>query len=479
MISKSPLAKSQALRRASMVEQLFTLSWWPAVTIRLMRGCLSLIAVAAMAIASPYTAGPPVTFPLGVSQNHRRLEDRTGAPFLVVGDTAWSLVAQLSEADINRYLDDRAARGVNAIIVNLLEHKFASRAPANRSGVRPFPDGRAFEEPNPEYFDYAHRAVDAAMRRGISVWLCPAYLGWDGGDEGFFKEIDAAGQDALKRYGRFVGARFKDLPNIVWMLGGDYAFSPSRRWLGDVLAAGLREGGARQLMTAHGGQTSAVETFGDRDWIAVDTVYSYLKDLRAPLGTARDRRPQRPFVLIESTYEGEHDAPPEQIRFQAWAAMLSGAAGQFFGNNPIWHFDGPTLFKYEGTWQQSLDSIGSRDLARLGAFFRSQPWTDLQSVADGQVAVAGEAGPPPVAPRTTNGSVTIVYVPAHGTGPRELRLDLPSTAPIKAQWFDPASDAALVDVTLDRGTRSMPIARTPQHNGAGANDWVLVVRIGA
>ena len=103
-----------------------------------------------------------------------------------------------------------------------------------------------------------------------------------------------------------------------------------------------------QLMTAHGGQTPAVETFGDRDWIAVDTVYSYLKDLREPLQAARVRRPQRPFVLIESTYEGEHDAPPEQIRFQAWAAMLSGAAGQFFGNNPIWHFDGPTLFKYRG-----------------------------------------------------------------------------------------------------------------------------------
>ena len=96
-------------------------------------------------------------------------------------------------------------------------------------------------------------------------------------------------------------------------------------------------------------------------------------------------------------------------------------------------------------------------------------------MADGQFAAAGEAGPPPVAARTTNGSVTIVYVPAHGTGPRELRLDLPSTAPIKAQWFDPASDAALVDVTLDRRTQSIYVARTPERNGAGANDWVLVL----
>ena len=40
-------------------------------------------------------------------------------------------------------------------------------------------------------------------------------------------------------YGRFVGERFKDLPNIVWMLGGDYAFPPSHRWLGDAARRGI------------------------------------------------------------------------------------------------------------------------------------------------------------------------------------------------------------------------------------------------
>ena len=428
--------------------------------------------IGALTASPPNAAGPPVKFPLAVSRDHRHLEDSAGVPFLVVGDTAWSLVAQLSEADIDRYLDDRAARGFNAIIVNLLEHKFASRAPANHHGVRPFRDGLDFERPNAEYFDYAHRAIAAAHRRGISVWLCPAYLGWDGGDEGFFKEIVAAGREALRRYGQFVGERFQDLPNIVWMLGGDYAFPPSHRWLGDVLAAGLRDGGARQLMTAHGGQTAAVETFGDRDWMAIDTVYSYLADLRAPLQAARARRPQRPLVLIESTYEGEHDAPPEQIRFQAWTAILSGAAGQFFGNNPIWHFDGPTLFKYQGTWQQALDSVGSRDMTRLGAFFRSHKWTDLQPVADGQIAATSDSGPPTIAARTADGTLAIVYVPAHGGGPRELRLHR-GRASITAQWIDPASDAPPVNAWFDASAQS---TRTPGRNGTGATDWVLLLR---
>jgi len=110
-------------------------------------------------------------------------------PFLIVGDTAWSLIVDLKEADIKAYLDDRHKRGFNAIIVNLLEHKFATNAPRNRAGLEPFTKTGDFATPNTEYFDFAHRVVGWANERGISVWLAPAYLGSNGGDEGFFQEI--------------------------------------------------------------------------------------------------------------------------------------------------------------------------------------------------------------------------------------------------------------------------------------------------
>ena len=168
----------------------------------------------------------PATFPLRVSDDHRYLVDRDGRPFLVVGDTAWSLIAQLGAEDCARYLGDRARRGFNAIIVNLLEHKFASRAPALRDGTPPFAAAVDFTHPNPACFAFAHRAVEQAQRRGISVWLCPAYLGWGGGDEGFFKEIQAAGPVALRGYGRFLGEHFRDLPNIVWCRTTSTHWSP-------------------------------------------------------------------------------------------------------------------------------------------------------------------------------------------------------------------------------------------------------------
>src|SRR4051794_15262433 len=177
-------------------------------------------------------------FPLRVSEDGRRLLDSGGQPFLVLGDAGWSLIAQLDAADAERYLSDRARRGFNSIIVNLLEHKFASHAPATRDGVPPFLESGNFAKPNSAYFDFAHRCVEGAARRGLSAWLFPAYLGSGGGDEGFFKEMKAAGPEAVRDYARFVGERFKDLPNIVWVIGGDFKPPEADRWTGEEVAAG-------------------------------------------------------------------------------------------------------------------------------------------------------------------------------------------------------------------------------------------------
>ena len=429
------------------------------------------------AVAGPADAAD---FPLKVSESQRYLETADGKPFPVVGDTAWSLVAQLNEADIAEYLDDRKKRGFNAVLVSLIEHKFADKAPATIAGVQPFLKPGDFARPNPAYFDYAHKAVKAAHDRGISVWLCAAYLGWGGGDEGFFKEVKAAGPKALRAYGKYVGGRFKDLPNVVWVIGGDYALPEAERWAGEELAQGLREGGAGQLMTAHGGQTTAVDTFGDRPWLAVDTVYRYDLDLWKPLRAAYPRKPVRPFVMFESAYEGEHKAAPDRIRRQAWWPLLAGAAGQFFGNNPIWYFDGPGYVdrKAAPTWRKALDLPGSRDVARLGAFTRRLPWHRLVPDAEDKlIGRSGDGATKITAAATPDKKLAVVYVPSDGKKPRDLTLNLAGfPGPVAARWFNPAKDAS----DTPGGTlpnRDKQAVRTPGDNGTGANDWVLVLEV--
>ena len=76
----------------------------------------------------PLPAPPaPAHYPLRVSDDRRRLLDADGTPFLVQGDAAWSLIANLTYEEAIEYLDDRRAKGFNTLIVSIVEHLFSRR----------------------------------------------------------------------------------------------------------------------------------------------------------------------------------------------------------------------------------------------------------------------------------------------------------------------------------------------------------------
>ena len=221
-----------------------------------------------------------------------------------------------------------------------------------------------------------------------------------------------------------------------------------------------------------------VEAFSEPAWLNVNAAYSYEKDLFRPMLAAYRRGPVRPFVLVESTYEGEHDARPDQIRRQAYWAMLSGACGQFFGNNPIWHFDGPGLFPAKMTWLEALDSTGSRDMSRLRELFRALPWSrfvpedDHRLVADGY----GSGTATILTAWTLDHAMSITYIPSTGIETRSLKIDLGQMSrPIKARWINPTNGrTTLVDDTQSSPGKLRAI-RTPGENGTGSNDWILIL----
>jgi len=446
-------------------------------------GVVSLV-TAAMALAAGLAAAAPPqsrasNLRLLVSGNGRYLVDQQGAPFLVLGDSPWSIIVQPDEHDQEIYLADRERRGFNSLIVNLLEHKFCTHPPNTRAGLAPFLVPGDFSTPNDAYFDYARQVVERAGQHGLVVWLAPGYLGYGGGDEGFYKEMIAGGREKLRAYGRYVGRRFRDLPNIVWMLGGDYTPAPAGQWVVNDLAEAIRSEDPGHLMTAHhGGSTSLIEAFGEQPWIAINNFYGSGNTIFAPMLGEFQRRPPRPFVLIETTYEGEHDSTPEQIRRQAYWAMLAGAGGQFFGNNPIWHFDGPGLYPIAMTWQQALDSPGAHSMTLLAELYARLPWTELAPEENHEIVTAGfgKDADTALTAVTGDGRLSVTYVPSARPQPRELAVALDGfRAPVVARWYNPAkggfSDAA-GSPFAPRGVREI---QTPGDNGAGAGDWVLVL----
>lgn len=398
---------------------------------------------------APSTA--PGRWPLRVHPSRRCLAGANGQPFLLHGEAAWSLIGETTREDAERYLTDRAQRGFNTILVSLIEFYYSRNAPANAYGDAPFLDGADFVAPNEAYFAHADWIIARARELGFSLLITPAYLGYGGGPDGWHHSMLREGPTVLRRYGAFVGARYRAFDNIVWVNGGDYA--PPNRDIVRAVAEGIRSAAPDALMTAHCmPEQSARDYWEGEPWLDFDTVYTY-NDVGPPVRASYAREPAKPVILFESAYENEHDAGGERVRRQAYEALLNGACGQIYGNNPIWHFDGPGVFPAPTNWQAQLDSPGARSMAHLKALFDRLPWWDLtpdSSFAEGPRLAAASSAAQGVIYLAEGGAVTLAQ------------------APRAARWFDPSNGE-------ERNARSGRTLSAPPQNAAGERDWVLLV----
>ena len=160
-------------------------------------------------------------FPLAISQDGHYLVDNTGKPFFLAIDTPWSLMVQSTYSEAEGYLDAMQSKGVTGIIVNSIEHAYADDAPNNQYGEGPFSTPGDFTTPNEDYWVYVDSVIAMAKTRGIEVLMTPAYLGWLCGWEGWSDEINSNGDTDCGTYGTWIGNRYKNYDNILWVKGGD------------------------------------------------------------------------------------------------------------------------------------------------------------------------------------------------------------------------------------------------------------------
>ena len=409
---------------------------------------------------------PTARFPLTLSAGERFLREASGQPFLFHGDTGWSLIAQLDLPQAEQYLDDRSAKGSTVILVNLLEHRFADNAPSNAYGEPPFTVAGDYATPNEAYFAHVDAVLQAAEDRGLLVLLAPSYLGYGGGDEGFYQEMVANGADKLEAYGQFLGARYAPQPNILWLHAGD--FDPPDQSLVQAIADGIRAEDDVHLCSAHTSRGEAAsDVWGQASWLDVDNVYTDAEPFGPSLGLYQSST--RPFFLIEAYYEGEHDMSEQAIRYQAYAPLLAGAMGQIFGNNPIWCFGAATCLGSTApptSWQAQLDGRGSLDMAILAQIFGSVAWQRL--VPDAALLVANDAEA--IAARADDGSFALVYARALGS----IDIDMSGFASaLRVDRIDPTDGGvvALAGAPVPaEGTYQIALTDL---NATGTSDWIV------
>src|SRR5690242_9809033 len=92
--------------------------------------------IAALSLLALVSVGGPA-YPLKTAPGQHYLVDQTTPPVFIHGDSPWSMFVQLNIVDTETYISNRASLQVNALIVNLIEHKFCASPPLYVYGVGP------------------------------------------------------------------------------------------------------------------------------------------------------------------------------------------------------------------------------------------------------------------------------------------------------------------------------------------------------
>ncbi|MEV1294545.1 glycoside hydrolase family 140 protein [Pseudonocardia sp. NPDC049635] len=401
---------------------------------------------------APAVPGPPRM------ETDGRFFTAGGEPLFWLGDTAWALLGKLDRPDTVRYLDARSQQGYNVIQTVAIFPQAGATRPI-RGDVSSAPD-------HDEFWDNVDFVIDAAAERGMYLAIHPVW-----GDK---QTGSVVNEGNARAYGRFLGERFGDRDNVTWTLGGDHPAGGEERLWGN-LAEGLREGGANQLTTYHpqGDQTSA-QWFAGADWLDFHMIqggHCLRYGVRQRLvETTYDARPVKPFIDGEPIYE-DHPycwksdrgfSTAQDVRRDAWWAVLGGAAGHTYGAHSVWQFNdgGRGALGARGSWTDALRLPAGGQMVHLRELMEALPF---QLGVPDQSVITSETGSGKdriVGNRASDGSYLLVYTPSGGG----FTLDPAATEGLTtARWFDPRS-GGFQDATP--GERFEP---------PSGEDWLLVL----
>ncbi len=454
-----------------------------------MRTILSLLLFAILA-QSVYCqagqwSGPSVDLDHGrliVSDNNRFLIFEDGTPFFYLGDTGWELFHRLTREETEKYLENRRSKGFTVIQAVILAEHDGLNTP-NMNGDKPL-TGNDPLQPDENYFRHIDWVIQKAAEKGLFIGLLPTWgdkvdkYRWGIGPEIFNPENAYA-------YGKWLGERYKDFPNIIWINGGDRSGGGENFPVWEALGKGIKSADPNHLMTYHPwGEHSSSEWFHNSDWLDFNMMqtghgqrsYSIYQKLMVP---DYARNPVKPCIDGEPRYE-DHPVgwQPEirgwfneyDIRKAIYWGVLTGGHGTTYGCHPIWQFLTPgrePISWARHYWYDVLDLPGASQLIYLRRLIESRDYLSREPFQDLVLNKHMTEDDYIVASRGKD--YALIYIPAGS--PAQIDLNLLGTDQVKAWWYDPRSGAATEIGTIPgKGIKEF----NPPAGGRG-NDWVLVL----
>jgi hypothetical protein len=429
-------------------------------------------------------SGPSIDFSHGkleVSENRHFLIFEDGTPFFYLGDTGWELFHRLKKDEAEKYLENRRAKGFTVIQAVALAEFDGLNTP-NAEGDKPLINNDPLK-PNEKYFAYVDLLINMARAKGIFIGLLPTWgdkidKKWGIGPVIFNKEN-------IYLYGQWIGKRYKDFKNIIWIIGGDRDGGGENKAIWDALAEGIKSVDKNHLMTYHpGGERSSSEWFHESNWLDFNMCqtghgqrsYAIYKRL-----IVRDYNliPVKPCLDGEPRYE-DHPVnwnpdvlgwfDDADIRQSLYWNLFSGSFGHTYGCHPIWQFLTPErepIGFARHNWYEVLDLAGAGDLIHARRLLESRPF--LSRVPDQSLIIPAYFPETDYVVATRGDGYAFVYFP---TGwPAEIQLNKIGAKSVNAYWFNPRNGETKFIETVSGTVRRTYTAPT---SGRG-NDWILIL----
>ena len=417
---------------------------------------------------------------LRVSSDGRFLVHEDGTPFPYFGDTAWQLFHRLDSTEVKYYLADRQAKGFTVIQACILAELNGLDTP-NRNGDLPLFDNDP-TRPNEAYFAWVNFVIQEAAAHGLYVGLLPTWgdkvnRKWGVGPE-IFDEWNA------RKYGRFLGRRYREFPNIIWINGGDRP-GGEKTIVWDALAEGICAEDSTHLMTYHpSGEASSGMWFHNRDWLDFNmfqsghaqTDFAIYKRLLIP---DYERNPVKPVLDGEPRYE---DIPirfksengrftDTDVRRTLYWSLFSGACGYTYGANDIWQFYVPgrtSMCEARNHWKDALQLPGASQLIHARRLLENFGWCDR--VPAPELLFGAPLQNDDVAVAVRGSDYALVYIP--NGHPVEISLrKLPLKETLRFSWYDPRNGARYA---MEQPDSENILRVVPPSSGRG-QDWILIV----
>jgi hypothetical protein len=433
---------------------------------------------------------------LQVSDNGRFIITDNGLPFFWLGDTAWEVFHRLTLEEIDVYFRNRKEKRFSIIQAVALAEFDGLNLP-NVYGDRPLNHSDP-KQPNEPYWLFVDEVISRAAESGLYIGLLPTWGDkvadlWGTGPVIFDEENAFA-------YGEWLGKRYREYPNLVWILGGDrpavYKGLKSERMKNDVpiwraMANGIQTGlKVKPLVTYHpsGGHSSS-EYIHQEDWLDINMMQSghgsgHDVPVWDMIRKDYNLLPVKPTLDGEPNYEDHPVNPwPEwdpatgyfddfDVRKQLYRSVFAGGCGVTYGHHSIWQFCSDKRMAINHAkmdWIRALDRPGASQVRYLRNLIESRPF--LSRIPDQYLLVNEERVRSDFmsATRDVNGSYAMVYTPV--SQPVNVDLGLLDSGQINAWWFNPQNGISILDGKYSAGIRQ--VFMPPE----GGKDWVLVLDV--